>query len=107
MSVYLNSLAEDIDRIKRNISSYEKRISSYPQGSIMTRNLNGHEYIYLKFRKDGKVIQKYVSRYSKEKYQEYERKIEERRQLQQELKDLKREEKEMCKAFKAIGGALL
>lgn len=104
MSVYLNSLTEDIDRVRKNIRSYEKKISSYPQGSIMIRKLNGHEYIYLKYRKEGKVIQEYVSRYSEKKYKEYEMKITERRQIQKELKALKLEEKEMSKALKAIGG---
>ena len=55
MSVYLNSLTEDIDRVRKNIRSYEKKISSYPQGSIMIRKLNGHEYIYLKYRKEGNL----------------------------------------------------
>ena len=61
---------EDLNHIRSNISIYRQRIFEYPQGSLMTRTINGRDYIYLKYRKDRKVIQEYVSPFSQNIYNE-------------------------------------
>ena len=69
----------------------------------MTRNINGRDYIYLKYRKDRKVIQEYVSPFSQNIYNELKSKIDQRKFLQNELKSLIAEERDMVKALKALG----
>jgi len=69
----------------------------------MTRNINGRDYIYLKYRKDRKVIQEYVSPFSQNIYNELKSKIDQRKILQNELKSLIAEERDMVKALKALG----
>ena len=103
MSIYKNTLLEDLNRIRTNISIYRQRIFEYPQGSLMTRNINGRDYIYLKYRKDRKVIQEYVSPFSQNIYNELKSKIDQRKILQNELKSLIAEERDMVKALKALG----
>ena len=103
MSVYVNSLKEDLVRVRRNIETYQRRISEFPLGSLMKRSINGHEYIYLKYRQNGKVVQQYVSQYSLDRYNQLQSEIEQRKQLQKEQKELILEEKEMKKALNALG----
>ncbi len=69
----------------------------------MTRNINGRDYIYLKYRKDRKVIQEYVSPFSQNIYNELKSKIDQRKILQNELKSLIAEERDIVKALKALG----
>jgi len=103
MSVYVSSLKEDLYRVRRNIEMYQRRISEYPSGSLMIRKIKGHDYIYLKYRKNGKVIQEYVAPFHQDKYDQLSRDIFQRKQLQKELKNLITEEKEMIKALKTLG----
>jgi len=71
---------QDIER------KIEKKLASLPQGSVKKRLIAGHAYHYLQRRVDGKVVHKYIS---KEKPQEMIAKIEERKALSQELKQVK------------------
>ena len=103
MSIYKNTLLEDLNRIRSNISIYRQRFFEYPQGSLMIRNINGRDYIYLKYRKDRKVIQEYVSPFSQNTYNELKSIIDQRKILQNELKSLIAEERDMVKALKALG----
>lgn len=103
MSIYVSSLKEDLDRVRRNIETYRRRIMSFPSGSLMIRNIKGHDYIYLKYRKDGKVVQEYVSAFDQKKLEQLQADISQRKQLQLELKNLIAEEKEMMKALRALG----
>ena len=103
MSVYVSSLKDDLDRVRRNMEAYQRRILEYPQGSLMVRTIKGHDYIYLKYRKNGKVVQEYVSTFDQDKYNQLDAQISQRKHLQKELKDLAEEEKEMKKALRALG----
>ncbi|MDD5464918.1 MAG: hypothetical protein PHP73_01025 [Candidatus Omnitrophica bacterium] len=66
--------------IKKKI---EKRLVNLPIGSIKEREISGKRYYYLQFRKDKKVIQKYLG---KNKPEEIIRQIRERNVLRGELK---------------------
>ncbi len=61
----------------------EKRLLNLPVGSIKEREISGKRYYYLQFRKDKKVIQKYLG---KNKPEEIIRQIRERNILRGELK---------------------
>ena len=61
----------------------EKRLLNLPLGSIKEREISGKRYYYLQFRKDKKVIQKYLG---KNKPEEIIRQIRERNVLKRELK---------------------
>ncbi|MBQ9328415.1 MAG: hypothetical protein IJ225_07755 [Solobacterium sp.] len=104
MSIFVESLREDLDRVHRNIEAYQRRISELPKGSLMVRHISGHDYIYLKYRIKDKVIQKYVSTFTQERYDMLMEEIEQRNQFQQELRLLIQEEKDMKRALKSLGG---
>jgi len=61
----------------------EKRLLNLPVGSIKEREISGKRYYYLQFRKDKKVIQKYLG---KNKPEAIIRQIRERNVLKRELK---------------------
>ncbi len=72
------------DKFIRNL---ESKIASLPNGSIAKKNINGKDYYYHRIMLDGKRKEKYIMA---ENVQELRRKIEERRKLEQELKQLKK-----------------
>ncbi|PIQ90307.1 MAG: hypothetical protein COV71_05115 [Candidatus Omnitrophica bacterium CG11_big_fil_rev_8_21_14_0_20_41_12] len=61
----------------------EKRLLNLPVGSIKEREISGKRYYYLQFRKDKKVIQKYLGKNNPEAII---RQIRERNVLKRELK---------------------
>ena len=61
----------------------EKRLLNLPIGSIKEREISGKRYYYLQFRKDKKVIQKYLG---KNKPEAIIRQIRERNVFKRELK---------------------
>lgn len=61
----------------------EKRLLNLPIGSIKERDISGKRYYYLQFRKDKKVIQKYLG---KNKPEAIIRQTRERNVLKRELK---------------------
>ena len=66
-------------RLERNLNH---RLARLPQGSVKRRRLRGHVYYYLQSRSGDKVVHRYLGR---QKPVELLNRIQERRQLKQEL----------------------
>ncbi|MBI4178367.1 hypothetical protein HY522_02945 [bacterium] len=62
------------------------RLRQLPKGSILKRRLAGREYFYLKFRRNEKVVSRYLG---KDRPVQLEKSIQERRLLQKQLRDVK------------------
>ena len=104
--VYNNSMKEKrhfIDAVlekekKRNEAmglAYEKRISELPCGSLVTREINGRKYCYLRYREGKKVIQKYAGTIEQEETMRA--KIAERKRLIRLVAMLEEESKRILK----------
>lgn len=65
----------------------EERIAALPIGYISRKNINGKTRYYLQWKENGKVKSKYLR---EEETEEIQAQIEERRQLQKRLKELKK-----------------
>jgi len=52
-------LREELENSLRMQKQYEKELSALPKGSLVKRNINGREYIYLIYREDGKFCSVY------------------------------------------------
>ncbi len=74
------------DDINDKIAELEREIAMLPEGSITKKKINGKEYFYHRITRDGKRVENYVSF---EKLQSLKEKIEKRKALEKELKDLK------------------
>ena len=65
-----------------------------PRGSITRKRINGRDYYYWMYRKDGKVVNKYIS--SKDNnIDDLLKQVQRRRQLQKLVRSLKKEQMEM------------
>ena len=60
MSVLNSVLLEEIERLERNISEYQKILSSLPRGSIFIRKIGGSSYAYRKRKENGKIVSEYL-----------------------------------------------
>ena len=67
-------LKEELANSGRMKQRYEQELAKLPTGSLVKRIIKGHEYVYLVYRKDGKVKSDYkgksVSVADLERYQE-------------------------------------
>ena len=48
-------LKEELANSGRMKQRYEQELAKLPTGSLVKRIIKGHEYVYLVYRKDGKV----------------------------------------------------
>lgn len=73
--------------IKKRINELENQIAALPQGSINIKKINGKEQPYLQWTENGKSKSKYIKKGEREQiFAE----VEQRRQLQEELRELKK-----------------
>ena len=73
--------------INDKIAELEREIAMLPEGSITKKNIKGKEYFYHRITRDGKRLENYVSF---EEIPSLKEKIDKRKALEKELKDLKR-----------------
>ncbi|MDP6631773.1 MAG: hypothetical protein QGH42_12315 [Kiritimatiellia bacterium] len=52
-------LREELDNSRRMKERYEQELSALPRGSLVKRNIKGHEYYYLVYREKGKFKSEY------------------------------------------------
>ena len=72
-----------------DIQTIQRQIESLPKGSITVKKINGKEYEYWQFRKDGKQISRRVK---DEELDTLRAQINKRKRLEQLLKDVKKEQ---------------
>lgn len=71
-----------------------KELNNLPKGSIKKRKISNNFYYYLQYRKEYKIIQKYLG---KKKPQDLEKKIERRKLLKNQLKEINKNIKIIAK----------
>ena len=60
MSVLKEVLIEELDRIKKNIDSYESLLLSLPKGYLFEQTINGKPYCYRKHREGSVIVSEYI-----------------------------------------------
>lgn len=60
MSVIQNVLLEEIQRLERNIKSYQEMLFKLPRGSIFIRKIGNSSFAYRKRKEGKKVISEYL-----------------------------------------------
>jgi len=97
MEILNGVLKEELERLKELGRNYEQEISGLPKGSLVAKNIKGHIYYYLNYRKGEKGVFKYMGKLNKNELDDIKKKIEERRKLiklnQMVKKDIKKLEK--------------
>ena len=90
------------DEKQRNLEmqeTYKREILSLPKGTIIIKNVSGNKYYYLKYRQSDKTKTDYLGKDIKA-VESVQREIEKRKYLQDVLKRLRAEYKQICKIVK-------
>ena len=60
MSIMLNIISEEKERLEELLKFYKKEISNFPRGYISQRKRNGNIYCYQSYREGNTVKTKYI-----------------------------------------------
>ncbi|MBI4667980.1 MAG: hypothetical protein HY747_02155 [Elusimicrobia bacterium] len=93
MAIIIGVLKEELQNSLRIIARYRQEIESLPKGSVVQKEIKARKYDYLVFRKNGKVVLKYMGKLSPKEKAVYRQAGKKRRQYLKLLKDLKKQVK--------------
>lgn len=94
-------LKDEYDRTLRMIESYKDELQKYPIGSPVIRKHSNNSYMYLAYRDNGKVINKYIGNINSEKVKKLEKDLMKRKYLSDVLSKMEFERKEIEICLKA------
>lgn len=95
MSIIKDVLTEEHDRLKKLKQKYIQEIQLLPKGAITKKIRKNSFYLYLTYRENKKVISKYIGNWESEKVKSVIDKIEQRRLLEDKLKKVYNNLKEL------------
>jgi hypothetical protein len=98
MSYIKGILKEEYDRLNALTEKYRDKVSQFPKGSVSVKSRNNLEYLYLAFRKGGKICFQYIGPLSSDNAQAALKKIEQRKKYEEKLKQVKKDLREIAKA---------
>lgn len=99
MGVIKSVILDEYDRNKRMQQTYEQELATLPRGSITRKRINGRDYYYWMYRKNGKVFNQYISK-KNNNIDDLLKQVERRRQLEKLVRSLKKEQSEMERYLK-------
>ncbi|MCQ2794823.1 MAG: hypothetical protein MJ214_01265 [Bacilli bacterium] len=100
MSVISNVLKEEVNRLKENVSVYERSLVSLPRGSIYIAKINNQSFVYRKYKENGKVISKYIGKANSPKAREAINQAKEYKRIKNNLRIAKIELKKLERVYR-------
>ena len=101
MKVIKSMLEEELANSLAMKKSYERELAKLPKGSLVKKNVKGHEYYYLVVREKGKVIFIYKGKnVSGEEIQKYKQAKEYRAKYRKLLSEVKKQVKFLRSALR-------
>lgn len=100
MSVVFGIIKEEYDRLISLLEDYIKEFNNYPKGCIAKKKIKNKYYYYLEYRKKNKIIFEYLGKEDSEKYLNVKNKLSERLKIQNEIKKIKDDLKDIKKYIK-------
>jgi hypothetical protein len=97
MEILDGVLKEELERLKELVRNYEQEISELPKGSLVKKNIRGHIYYYLNYRKEGKGIFEYLGKLNKNDLDKLKKKIKDRRELEKLNRSVKKDIRKLQK----------
>jgi len=104
MSVVLDAIKENLERNLYMQELYFKNMQNLRKGSLTIKTINGKEYYYLVYREGEKVRTDYIGVKGKADLNHVKKEIKDRGNYRKQIIQLKKEEKELRRAIKALGG---
>ena len=99
-SVVYNVLRDELERNRRMQARYHKEIDQLPKGSLFQRKIGEHQYYYLNYRDQRKVVSKYLGKLDNKNAEALKKQVVERKRYEDLLKKLRDEEKFITKAIR-------
>lgn len=103
MSVLEGVLKEELERIQRNIASYESLLASLPKGYLFEQRLKSKIYCYRKRREGDKIVSEYVGPLGSPEAKKAVEDYEQRKRIDKNLRMMRKEEARLVKALRHYG----
>lgn len=103
MSVLEGVLKEELERIQRNIASYESLLVSLPKGYLFEQRLKSKIYCYRKRREGDKIVSEYVGPIGSPEAKKAVEDYEQRKRIDKNLRMMRKEEARLVKALRHYG----
>lgn len=97
MSILMDILQEELDRLADQQIAYEEDLKEIPKGYISKKCIYGRERYYLQYREDGKICSKYIPN---EKLPALEEQIRRGKHLKASLRRVKEDQKKLRKVLR-------
>ena len=101
MSILQGVLLEEIERLEKNISSYQNMLLSLPRGTIFVRKMGNSSYVYRKKKESGIVVSEYLGNIEDESVKKQIELSNEYKRIHNNLKVAEKELIKLRKAYKA------
>ena len=103
MSILEGVLNEELERIQKNISSYQSLLAVIPSGYVCKQTISGRVYFYRKQRVGKTVRSEYLGPGGSEAAKRAISDYLERKRLLENLRTLRKEEEKLLKALRHYG----
>jgi len=100
MKILNDILQEEKERLLELEKIYKLKIQQLPKGSLIKKNIKGHNYYYLNYRLYKKQVFKYIGKLSEKEVNDLVTRIKERRKFEKFLRQVKKDIKEIEKKIK-------
>ena len=101
MNVLMSLLSKEESRNKNMIAEYIRELETLPTGSLKLKRIKNGTYVYLTYRIGKKVITKYIGKDEK-KIKAIQDQLQRRKQIEEILRMLKQEEKQIKRMEKML-----
>lgn len=96
MSILMEVLQEELERLDRQRQAYELHLSELPKGYISKKNIRGKEAYYLQYREGDKIISKWIP---SDDLPQVEQQVKQRKMLEASLRRVKADQKRLRKVL--------
>ena len=103
MSILEGVLKEELERIQKNINSYERALADLPKGYLFNQKINGQLYCYRKRREGDKIVSTYIGPAESDEAKKASAEYSERKRIEGNLRSLKKEEARLLKVLRHYG----
>jgi len=101
VAVVMDILENERVRLVKLLTKYESQLSELPRGSISIKKRGNRDYAYLVRREGRKVVFDYVGPTSSDAVQELRRMVERRKELEDKVRQVKRNLKAVERSLRA------
>ena len=96
MSILMEVLQEELDRLDRQQVAYKSHLRELPRGYISKKKIRGKESYYLQYREGAKIVSKWIPAAN---LQEVEKQVDQRKMLEASLRRVKEDQKKLRRAL--------